>query len=1662
MKFIKTLPIFLMIFMMLFSFVSCNNEAETPKPVTGSVTLVTVREKGLIASSDAKIVKYLYNAEPLFEHPYLTGKTGGFVMLGTGEVNSIGQLSQGEWKLSVKALNSSGNVLAKGEAQLFILAGQENTVNIKLYTDETSGNGKVAISVDTYKVSEDGASAVIKYNKVSENKEGTIVQVTPSKSVQPDGKITYTALINNLSAGFYDFTVTILDKGYFIAGEQAVVQVVANETATLKGSLTPVSEAAFTISVDTPLYIDGKIETNSKEQVYEGKNLESRLELNTDYVYTWKNTENSTITPNYFIWALDGVIDETNRSSSYTYRSAEYGEHRLSVLGIHKEGDKEVELGSATAHILIPRRTANVIFRGNGGTFADGSQQMIIYQDAISDPILPGGGKTYDGINPTRPGYYLSGWVTLSGQDAVTITKNSNGTFSTVIKEPFACDGELKLDARWTKDLYNMEINWGPNVYVDGNLKPEKEIVKSITYDTALSSYLRTPSRYGFKFEGFFTEPDGRGNKVEQSSLFDGAIHSTLYAYWSYIPLKVNLWYLESDYNSYKAGNSITPYRQLTVGTGLKYASLPQPNRQGYVFKGWFSEEGGEVVSSTEVTKKADHSLIAKWADGAVPVKFDLVWDSPTSAVQSEMAGFSDKKGALGSRYGALPFDGKSSTSIRPYYEFLGWYDTSTYSMRIYNDSVCTTNNEHTLYAKWRGAEFTITFDEKGTTKAVRYLEPYGELPEIGKFGFEFLGWYTQPVAGGTRITSDMTVTATGNHTLYPHWRRLYSPISFDTDGGTISNGTSLYVFYEDTYAHALNSAFSTSKLKTVNGNTYKDCHEIIVSGNWNSNPASASYAVYDYTVYGLPTCSKTGYTFKGWRSDVSNTNSIVSGASVNNSIDPQKLYATFTPNTYTLSLYSDGSLFTSKQIVFNDRYGTLPTPKKTGHNFSGYYLKSDFSGDRLLSTSTVTTASNHSAYAKWTVKTLLISFNSNGGSVVEPVSRQWNQSYGTLPVPTYYGYTFAGWSEPFMNGAETEYRKIGSADRVTKEIDYTLKANWTAKPVTYNLNPNGGTVNGSGDIITRTAYFAGAYRSLTNSTIADLPDPVKTGYNFTGWYDENGVKIESADVIKREDTHTLSAGWTPKAVQVLYHPNTCGLSGMGETSQTVYYDGTLGECGTQYVYEGYMIDEWYYDEAMTKRAYSTDVIKTTEPIHIYPKWFPVSTVYFYDTADDSHSYISASELINKILGFTGNNDGYHTCYINIGGTQYDTARIGNDWWNLSLYSNGSATSGSFTAPRTQTINIIIEYTNEVFKHLEGCNSSVTCSTCGGDGEESYTYEDCPGHTTTTREYCDGCTTSGNNEICYGHETTTTEYCSGCTTYTSTCTCSTCSGSGSLTCSTCKGTGYLTKSVIKKPSLTLTKNGSVLSPSSSEASGGTLTEHTCPVCGGNKSIYQNGVSVSCANCGGAGTVNLSYTSWSLTLNVNKGDVIAYNISVPSGSSYTYKKYNYSNVSDTETNISNFTDTEKSSYRTSSITDQENEFTPYKRYVFSSGLWSMVKHYITLISSDGARLSLSDYDDRKFDTCTLSNGSFSYNDLVWYWHYPGFIYRQKHLNGRIISSTQETIGVVDVPAGSLFKVNNASVANPTLIWGEIQVQYDTGGAAWTRENFVTGFNVKIVQ
>ena len=80
-----------------------------------------------------------------------------------------------------------------------------------------------------------------------------------------------------------------------------------------------------------------------------------------------------------------------------------------------------------------------------------------------------------------------------------------------------------------------------------------------------------------------------------------------------------------------------------------------------------------------------------------------------------------------------------------------------------------------TLYARWTGNPFTVTFDGNGggtpspTSKTVAFDSPYGTLATVSRTDYFLTGWYTAQT-GGSLVTDTTLVTNAADHTLYAHW----------------------------------------------------------------------------------------------------------------------------------------------------------------------------------------------------------------------------------------------------------------------------------------------------------------------------------------------------------------------------------------------------------------------------------------------------------------------------------------------------------------------------------------------------------------------------------------------------------------------------------------------------------------------------------------------------------------------------------------------------------------------------------------------------------------------------------------------------------------------------------------------------------------------------
>ena len=132
----------------------------------------------------------------------------------------------------------------------------------------------------------------------------------------------------------------------------------------------------------------------------------------------------------------------------------------------------------------------------------------------------------------------------------------------------------------------------------------------------------------------------------------------------------------------------------------------------------------------------------------------------------------------IGKKYGPLP------TPNRYGYEFDGWYTEKIggKDKKVNETDVVGTNPPTTLYAHWTAKNFLVALDANGgkidttsgqvSTKnyTATYGSKYNFLPTPTRTGgYKFVGWYTEET-GGTKVTSDTTVTTTQPHILYAHW----------------------------------------------------------------------------------------------------------------------------------------------------------------------------------------------------------------------------------------------------------------------------------------------------------------------------------------------------------------------------------------------------------------------------------------------------------------------------------------------------------------------------------------------------------------------------------------------------------------------------------------------------------------------------------------------------------------------------------------------------------------------------------------------------------------------------------------------------------------------------------------------------------------------------
>ena len=313
-----------------------------------------------------------------------------------------------------------------------------------------------------------------------------------------------------------------------------------------------------------------------------------------------------------------------------------------------------------------------------------------------------------------------------------------------------------------------------------------------------------------------------------------------------------------------------------------------------------------------------------------------------------------------------------------------------------------------------------------GTGSAVTDMKPHNNILTLRgalftRAGYTQVGWAT--VDGGEKVY-DFEDIYTKNEalTLYPVWNTNKYTITFDTNGGS----------------------------------------EIA--------PITQDYGT-EITAPDNPT--RKGYTFKGWDKEIPKTMPA----------ENITLKAQWEINQYTITFDTNGG---SEIAPITQDYGTEITapdnPTRKGYTFKGW-------NKEIPETMP---AENMTVKAQWEINQYTIAFDTNGGSEIAPITQDYGTEITAPDNPTRKGYTFKGWDKEIPETMPSE--------------NITVKAQWEINQYTITFDTNGGS-----EIAPITQDYG------TEITAPD--NPTRKGYTFRGW-DKEIPKTMPAENI------TITARW--------------------------------------------------------------------------------------------------------------------------------------------------------------------------------------------------------------------------------------------------------------------------------------------------------------------------------------------------------------------------------------------------------------------------------------------------------------------------------------------------------------------------------------------------------
>ncbi len=570
-------------------------------------------------------------------------------------------------------------------------------------------------------------------------------------------------------------------------------------------------------------------------------------------------------------------------------------------------------------------------------------------------------------------------------------------------------------------------------------------------------------------------------NELTYTTYIDGVAQSEVYS------VAV---YAQSNRVAFAANGGNVSEQTRWVVKGAVIGVLPTPTRTGYAFADWWTAANGGTQISASTTVSGNVTYYAHWTVNQYTMTFNA-------------------NGGTGGKSGKQDYGSAivAPTVTRTGYTFAGWQPAVP-------ETVPASNVTYT--AQWKVNQYTVMFEGNGGALGDRALpsvtaeQDYGSAivaPTAMREGYTFAGW--QPEVPETVPASNVTYTA--------QWKEA---VSFP--------GIATWKFYEEADDdEGLNLAawedWGAVDVPFWIGEGI--CMAIPVEGNFTANDVVLVSGTY--SDYGRPQVVSDEWMFA--KHCTALEQAIGYDPYEDDEYDQGAYGLVFEDDVkgrnYSLSM----DIWPEKRVVSGRQWILLEMGGNPTKGCKTFYLgvkgrdEVGYSRFRIYATPDQGVSQRPSDWSSQ--RELAVLPVPIGSGTVSGSGMYASGTRVSLSAKPNAGYEFEGWydlssGQTFSTSANLSYTTTGS--------DKTIFARFRQKAAEYlvTFDANGGSVSET----TR--------KLSSGSAVGELPEPVRTGYAFMGWFTaaEDGVEITAATVVAGSVTYY--AQWEVNHYTVKFNAN--------------------------------------------------------------------------------------------------------------------------------------------------------------------------------------------------------------------------------------------------------------------------------------------------------------------------------------------------------------------------------------------------------------------------------------------------------------------------------------------------------------------------------------------